>query len=311
MKKMKMQVKNDVTFEEGCDQYLMNCNARNLRDGTIKHYKESMQQLFKHIDPSTPISSFGKDTMDSFVIDLKEKRNLNDVSLGTYSRDLKTLLYFFMEQEYIPSFRITLAKADKQPIETYSDADLMKMLKKPNLKQCKFQEYKSWVIVNFLLSTGVRQNSLINIKIKDVDFENEIVHVNITKNRKPLILPLNVDIVRILNEYLKYRQASSDDEYLFCNIFGKQLVKSTVYHGIYEYLESRGVKLKGLHRFRHTFAKKWVMMNGSVVTLSKVLGHSSLSITENYLNILTCDIKKDIDKFNILREMKKESIKMK
>lgn len=308
---MKMQVKNDVTFEEGCDQYLMNCRARNLRDGTIKHYKESMQQLFKHIDPSTPISSLGKDTMSSFVIDLKEKRNLNDVSLGTYSRDLKTLLYFFMEQEYISTFKITLAKADKQPIETYSDADLMKMLKKPNLKQCGFQEYKSWVIVNFLLSTGVRQNSLINIKIKDVDFENEVVHVNMTKNRKPLILPLNTDIVKILNEYLKYRQSSSDDEYLFCNIFGKQLVKSTAYHGIYEYLKSRGVKLTGMHRFRHTFAKKWVMMNGSVVTLSKVLGHSSLAITENYLNILTCDIKKDIDKFNILSEMKKESIKMK
>lgn len=308
---MNMQVKNDVTFEEGCDQYLMNCNARNLRDGTIKHYKESMQQLFKHIDPSTPISSFGKDTLDLLVIDLKEKRNLNDVSLGTYSRDLKTLLYFFMEQEYIPSFKITLAKADKQPIETYSDADLMKMLKKPNLKQCKFQEYKSWVIVNFLLSTGVRQNSLINIKIKDVDFENEVVHVNMTKNRKPLILPLNVDIVRILNEYLKYRQASSDDEYLFCNIFGKQLVKSTVYHGIYQYLESRGVNRKGLHRFRHTFSKKFIMLGGNVVTLSKILGHSSLAITENYLNILTCDIKKDIDKFNILSEMKKESIKMK
>lgn len=69
MKKMKKQVENDVTFEEGCDQYLMNCRARNLREGTIKHYKESMQQLFKHIDPSTPISSFGKHTMDTFIID--------------------------------------------------------------------------------------------------------------------------------------------------------------------------------------------------------------------------------------------------
>lgn len=167
-----------------------------------------------------------------------------------------------MEQEYIPTFKITLAKADKQPIETYSDADLMKMLKKPNLKQCGFQEYKSWIIVNFLLSTGVRQNSLINIKIKDVDFENEVVHVNMTKNRKPLILPLNTDIVKILNEYLKYRQASSDDEYLFCNIFGKQLVKSTVYHGIYEYLKSRGINRKCLHRFRHTFSKKFVMLGG-------------------------------------------------
>ena len=63
----------------------------------------------------------------------------------------------------------------------------------------------SWVIVNFLLSTGVRQNSLINVKIRDVDFDNSVVYVNMTKNRKPLIIPLNEDILKILKEYLQYR----------------------------------------------------------------------------------------------------------
>lgn len=38
--------------------------------------------------------------------------------------------------------------------------------------------------------------------------------------------------------------------------------------------------------------------------------HSSLEITQNYLNIFVSDIKKDIEEFNILREFKKESIKM-
>jgi len=76
-------------------------------------------------------------------------------------------------------------------------------------------------------------------------------------------------------------------------------------------LTREGVNLTGMHRFRHTFAKKWVTMGGSVVTLQKILDHSSLAITENYLHLLTCDIKKDIDEFNILREFKKESIRMK
>lgn len=47
MKKIKMAVENDVTFEQGCEEYLVNCKARNLRDGTIKHYKDSMKQMFK------------------------------------------------------------------------------------------------------------------------------------------------------------------------------------------------------------------------------------------------------------------------
>ena len=61
------------------------------------------------------------------------------------------------------------------------------------------------MIVNFLLSTGIRQNSLVNIKIRDVDFDNSVVYVNTTMNRKPLIIPLNEDIIKILQEYLQYR----------------------------------------------------------------------------------------------------------
>lgn len=305
-----MNVSNKITFEEGCKEYLDNCKARNLRNGTIKHYVDTINQLYKYIDREMPIEDLTIKTFDQFMMTLRDNDSMNDTTLYTYGRDLKTLFYFFMKQEYMPTFKIKLAKADKQPIETYTDDELKKMLRKPNLKQCTFQEYKSWVIVNFLLSTGIRQHSLINIKVKDVDFDNELVYVNVTKNRKPLIIPLNQDILKILKEYLKYRNHESKEDYLFCNVFGKQLTKSTVYHGLWHYNKNRNVETTGMHRFRHTFAKKWVTMGGNVVTLSKILGHSSLAITENYLNILTCDLKKDIDKFNILQEFKKESIKM-
>ena len=49
-------------------------------------------------------------------------------------------------------------------------------------------------------------------------------------------------------------------------------------------------------------------MGGSVVTLQKILGHSSLAITENYLNVLTSDLKEDIDRVNIIRSLKEERI---
>ena len=93
-----------------------------------------------------------------------------------------------MKCGYIPHFEIQLPKADKAPIQTYTDEELKKLLKKPDVRKCIFSTYRSWVIVNFLLSTGVRQNSLVNIKIRGVDFDNSVVYVNTTKNRKPLIM---------------------------------------------------------------------------------------------------------------------------
>ena len=47
-----------------------------------------------------------------------------------------------------------------------------------------------------------------------------------------------------------------------------------------------------------------------MVTLQKILGHSSLAITENYLNVLTSDIQKDIEKVNIIRSLKQERVRM-
>ena len=309
MRKIKMFVPNDKTFVQGCEEYLDNCCARNLHDGTIKHYRDSIRQIQKYIDGDMYIKDITKETFDNFIKALRNNKNLNSMSIYTYSRDFKTILNFFMRREYLQTFKVQLMKADKKPIETYSDAELIRLLKKPNLQHCSFTEYKSWVIVNFLLSTGIRQRSLMNIQIKDIDFDNDVVNINVTKNGKPLIIPLNSDIIKILKEYLKYRSGAPED-YLFCNVFGKQLTKSTLYHQMYEYNKSRGVNKTGLHRYRHTFAKKWVLMGGNVVTLQKILSHSSLEITQNYLNMLVSDIREDIEEFNILREFKRESIKL-
>lgn len=51
-------------------------------------------------------------------------------------------------------------------------------------------------------------NSLINIKDKDLDFDNVVIYVNVTKNRKALIIPMNtsnlkkdIDRFNILDEF--------------------------------------------------------------------------------------------------------------
>ena len=311
MKKLKMAKGTTLTFEEGCNKYLENCRQRNLRQGTINHYKRSYKQFYKFFKPEMPIEKIDTEMYKDFVLYLKANLH-NDVSINSYLRDLITTLHFFMNEGYIPHFKMQAIKVDKSNIETYTEAELKSLLKKPNLKKCNFTEYESWVMTNFLLSTGVRQRSLINIKVKDVDLDNNVVYVSVTKNRKPLIVPLNRTMASILSEYLKHRQHKSPDDYLFCNVYGQQFVKSTCYTRLYDYNKRRGVQKTGIHRYRHTFAKQWILNGGNVVSLSKLLGHSSLDITQNYIHLLVSDIAHQVDEFNVLNKFySREHIKLK
>ena len=294
-----MTTQSALTFEEACNMYLDDCRVRNLREGTINHYRQSNTQFYKYFEQEMPIEDFTKEVYDKYVIYLRETIK-NDVSINSYLKDLTTTLRHVMRQGYIEPFPMPIIKVDKTPVETYTDEELDKLLTKPDMKKCSFAEYQSWVMTSFLFSTGVRQRSLNNIKIKDLDFDNDVIYVNVTKNRKVLIVPMIISLKNILLEYLKYRQHKSTDEYLFTNIFGQQLTKSTGYHRLYEYNKARGVETTGIHRYRHTFAKQWILRGGDVVTLSKILGHSSLDITQNYLNLLVSDVAKKAEEINIL-----------
>lgn len=311
MKKLSLSTENNITFEDGCNLYLDYCKQRNLSNGTIKHYTQSFTQFYKFFEPEIPISKFNEQLYNRYVLYLRNTLN-NDISINSYLRDLITVMHYLMNNDYIDTFEMKTIKTSKSNIETYTDDELRILLKKPNIRKCKFIEYQCWVITNFLFCTGVRQRSLMNIKIKDIDFNNNVLYVNVTKNRKPIIIPLNTTLINILKEYLKHRQHKTEEDYLFCNVFGQQLVKSTCYHMLYTYNKNRGVETTGIHRYRHTFAKQWILSGGNVVTLSRLLGHSNLNITENYIHLLVSDLNKQVNEINLLSKFgTKTSIRMK
>lgn len=309
--KIHMQETKQLTFEEGCNRYLQNCKERNLRDATIRHYQQSYQQFYKFFNREMPLAQFDESSYKRFVLHLRETMN-NDVSINTYLRDLITTMHFLMDEGYLAPFKMKSIRVDKNNVETYTDNELQLLLRKPNIKTCTFNEYQCWVMTNFLFCTGVRQRSLMYIQVKDLDFDNYVVYVNVTKNRKPLIVPINQSLTNILIEYLKHRQHRSDDDFLFCNVYGQQLVKSTCYHMLYSYNKSRGVETTGIHRYRHTFAKQWILNGGNVVTLSQILGHSSLNITQNYVHLLVSDVAKQVNEINLLEKFSsRQAIKLK
>ena len=62
MQKIKMSRGVTLTFEEGCKKYLENCRQRNLRDGTINHYRQSYLYFYKYFDPKMPIEDIDEQT---------------------------------------------------------------------------------------------------------------------------------------------------------------------------------------------------------------------------------------------------------
>ena len=71
MQKIKMSRGTLLTFEEGCNKYLENCRQRNLREGTINHYRQSYLYFYKYFDPKMPIEDIDEQTYKDYVLHLK------------------------------------------------------------------------------------------------------------------------------------------------------------------------------------------------------------------------------------------------
>ena len=97
MKKIKMARGTTLTFEEGCDKYLEYCRQRNLRQGTINHYKQSYTQFFKYFDPQMPIEDIDEQGYKDYVLHLKATLD-NDTSINSYLRDLITTIQHHIDK---------------------------------------------------------------------------------------------------------------------------------------------------------------------------------------------------------------------
>jgi hypothetical protein len=58
MRKIRMCVDVEKTFAEGFEEYILDCKSRNLREGTIRHYRESIKQIYKGVPADTLMRFF-------------------------------------------------------------------------------------------------------------------------------------------------------------------------------------------------------------------------------------------------------------
>lgn len=63
-----MVKKCELTFKDGCEKYLDNCRQRNLREGTINHYKQSYKQFYKFFNPDMKLTEITLSQYKEYVV---------------------------------------------------------------------------------------------------------------------------------------------------------------------------------------------------------------------------------------------------
>lgn len=302
MKRKKLEEKS-LTVQEAYDQFQRYNLTKGLSEGTICYYESYSRAFFKFLgDTSQPLTEVTKDTVDDYTLYLKGKDTVTDTTVNTALRMVRAFLYFCMERGWLPRFTISQIKAAQPVKEPYTNNELAKLLKKPDVKSCTFARYRNWVIVNFLLATGCRAATLVNLRIMDIDLSGGTAFFRHMKAGNQQAVPLSKTIAHILEEYLPYRNGQPNEP-LFISEYGNALRVDVLESAIREYNHSCGVEKTSLHLFRHTYAKLFIMAGGDPFRLQKLLGHTDFAMTKRYVALYADDLKENYDSFNPLEQV--------
>lgn len=301
MPRIQMETSQNMTVKEGAEEFLETCKALNYSPFTVTYYRNTLHNFSLFYDLENDLSTIDLKLVKKYETCLVE-RGLSGKTVKTYITGLRTILYYFMKEGWLEPFHIPAPKIDEKIKDVYTDDELRKLLKKPDINKCTFATYRNWVLVSYFIGTGQRLNSVINIKNKDIDLSNETVVLHKTKARKDVLLPLPHSLVKILREYMRIRKGDMND-YLFCTQYGCQMTNGGVIDAIRAYNRSRGVEKTSVHLFRHTYAKNYLNNGGNVFKLQKLMAHSDLMSTQKYLNLEISDIQRDYQQYNQLDKL--------
>lgn len=185
------------------------------------------------------------------------------------------------------SFRKTMPKVDNKRerfLSRTEEDDLLEALVK------RSQQLHDMAVLS--IECGLRRGEIFTLTWDCVDLENEELHLLRTKSAKSRWVPLTQK-AKLLLEGLNPGQSG---ELVFTDRFGKQLValsntfeKVVTKLGLNNGISDRKKKVV-FHSFRHSYASNFLKAGGSLYALSKLMGHSSITVTERYGHLVNDDL---------------------
>ena len=260
-----------ITFKDFAKSYLETHSIPNK-----KSYRrdEGIISYFNSIWGNKNINSI-------FPLDVEEfkRRRIKDVSLSTCNRELACIKNLF-------SKAIEWGKLKDNPAKTVK---LFKV-KNQRLRYLEKEEIKRLIdacpdylknIVSIAVLTGMRKSEILNMKWRDVNFNQRIITLLDTKNGEKREVPMN-GIVYDLLMHLSLGKAASSP-YVFPNRDGKAYQEIKRSFG--KALIKANIKDFCFHSLRHTWASQMAMAGVPLEVIQKLGGWKSFSMVLRYAHL--------------------------
>ena len=276
-------------------EFYLDRQARNLAPKTLLWYTHALthwqtyatEQGITHTDRITPSH------VRRFLVRLTEQGH-NAGGVANIYGAVKAFINWYASEAAPPAWQNPLRKVKnpkrpEEPLDPLPIAHFRAML-----AQCTprtFSGDRDRALLLMLLDTGLRKAELTDLTVGDLNLSTGAVFVRSGKGRKPRTVFVGINTKRALLAYLRHRGKPEQEAGLWVHVdTGRTLTKAGVREIVRRRAVQAGVPDTGLHAFRRAFAIAYLRNGGDVVTLQRLLGHSSLAVINRYLKLLTDDL---------------------
>jgi integrase/recombinase XerD len=163
--------------------------------------------------------------------------------------------------------------------------------------------HRNRAIIETLYGSGLRVSELVNLRLSNIFFKEDIIRV-IGKGDKQRLVPLGnyskkfikiyMDEIRVFKKIKK-----EDNDVLFLNRNGRKITRAMIFTIIKESARKAGIKKKiSPHTFRHSFATHLLENGADLRSIQLLMGHESITTTEIYTHLDKKFLKKVMEKFH-------------
>ncbi len=252
-----------------------NLKLKNYSNQTIKSYLIHVKKYLEFLEKINSNQEPSSENVKKYI--LKKLKENEPSSVGHCVFALK---YFFKEilnQELdIPN-----PKRNKKIPDILSIDEIKRMIDSTN-------NIKHRLIIKLLYGCGLRVSEIINLKKRDLNFEENLIKINLAKGKKDRFVKIPFSIKEELKSYILL----SLGDYLFESIRNGKLTKKTIGKIVENSAKKAQIKKRVYpHLLRHSFATHLLEQGTDLRIIQKLLGHSDIKTTQIYTQISQASIK--------------------
>ena len=281
---------------EASEEFYQHNRVKGLATETQKSYRIYVGCFVRWCGAETLLIDITPKILEDYI-EKKMCDGNRPISIRTNMIHLRRFFNFCHSRSYMDKMDVMILRCEKTIKEPYTDDELRVLLERP--KTNNWVEYRNWTMVNYFLGTGQRLSTVLNLKVSDFDLDNGRVRLRNNKDRIEKYMPLSTALVKVLKEYIEL-SGLCPEEHVFPEYEGKKLQRRSAQESIADYNKARGVQTTSIHRFRHSFAKCFLLNGGNPAQLQKLLNHKTISQTMQYVNLYLNDFSRDFDIYNPL-----------